>query len=110
MRIAILDLAAGISGDMTLGALLSLGLPASWLEELPKRLGVANVGVTVRDVPRAGITCKPDGVPNSSNSTLLLGSYVSRNDAMTITNTIPIARPRRSLSAEKNHAAAPTAR
>ena len=58
MRIAILDPAAGISGDMTLGALLSLGLPASWLEELPKRLGVANVGVTVRDVPRAGITCK----------------------------------------------------
>ena len=58
MRIAILDPAAGISGDMTLGALLSLGLPASWLEELPKRLGVANVGVTVRDVPRAGIACK----------------------------------------------------
>src|SRR5205814_7272670 len=58
MRIAILDPAAGISGDMTLGALLSLGLPASWLEELPQRLGVANVDVTVRDVPRAGITCK----------------------------------------------------
>ncbi|HEV8381165.1 MAG TPA: nickel pincer cofactor biosynthesis protein LarC [Gemmatimonadales bacterium] len=58
MRIAILDPAAGISGDMTLGALLSLGLPSSWLEELPARLGVANVGVTVRDVRRAGITCK----------------------------------------------------
>src|SRR5438045_294065 len=58
MRIAILDPAAGIRGDMTLVALLSLGLPASWLEELPKRLGVANVGVTVRDVPRAGIACK----------------------------------------------------
>src|SRR2546423_855743 len=58
MRIAIVDPAAGISGDMTLGALLSLGLPASWLEELPQRLGVANVDVTVRDVPRAGITCK----------------------------------------------------
>src|SRR5438552_14841034 len=58
MRIAILDPAAGISGDMTLGALLSLGLPASWLEELPGRLGVGDVGVTVRDVRRAGITCK----------------------------------------------------
>src|SRR2546426_7741971 len=34
MRIAILDPAAGISGDMTLGALLSLGVPVSWLEEL----------------------------------------------------------------------------
>jgi len=58
MRIAILDPAAGISGDMTLGALLSLGLPAGWLEELPGRLGVAGVGVAVRDVRRAGITCK----------------------------------------------------
>jgi len=58
MRIAILDPAAGISGDMTLGALLSLGLPASWLEELPGRLGVGNVRVTVGDVRRAGITCR----------------------------------------------------
>lgn len=58
MRIAILDPAAGISGDMTLGALLSLGVPVAWLEELPKRLGVGDVGVAVRDVRRSGITCK----------------------------------------------------
>jgi len=58
MRIAILDPAAGISGDMTLGALLSLGLPASWLEELPVRLGLSDVRVTVRDARRAGVTCK----------------------------------------------------
>jgi len=58
MRIAILDPAAGISGDMTLGALLALGVPASWLEELPARLGIAGVGVTVRDVRRAGVSCK----------------------------------------------------
>jgi pyridinium-3,5-bisthiocarboxylic acid mononucleotide nickel chelatase len=58
MRIAILDPAAGISGDMTLGALLSLGVPVSWLEELPGRLGVGDVRVTVRDVRRAGVTCK----------------------------------------------------
>src|SRR5258705_12166700 len=58
MRIAILDPAAGISGDMTLGALLSLGLPVSWLEELPERLGLSDVRVTVRDVRRSGITCK----------------------------------------------------
>jgi len=58
MRIAILDPAAGISGDMTLAALLSLGLPVEWLEELPGRLGVGDVRVTVRDVRRAGITCK----------------------------------------------------
>ena len=58
MRIAILDPAGGISGDMTLGALLSLGLPASWLEELPVRLGLSAVRVTVRDARRAGVTCK----------------------------------------------------
>jgi pyridinium-3,5-bisthiocarboxylic acid mononucleotide nickel chelatase len=58
MRIAILDPAAGISGDMTLGALLSLGVPVAWLEELPGRLGVGDVRVTVRDVRRSGITCK----------------------------------------------------
>jgi len=58
MRIAILDPAAGISGDMTLGALLALGLPAEWLEALPARLGIADVRVTVRDVRRASITCK----------------------------------------------------
>ena len=58
MSIAIIDPAAGISGDMTLGALLSLGVPHAWLEELPRRLGVGDVRVTVRDVRRAGITCK----------------------------------------------------
>ena len=58
MRIAILDPAAGISGDMTLGALLSLGVPVRWLEELPARLGVGDVRVTVRDVRRSGVTCK----------------------------------------------------
>lgn len=58
MRIAIIDPAAGISGDMTLGALLSLGVPSTWLEELPGRLGLRNVGVAVLDVARAGVRCK----------------------------------------------------
>src|SRR5438309_29080 len=58
MRIAILDPSAGISGDMTLGALLSLGVPVSWLEELPARLGIGDISVSVRDVRRAGITCR----------------------------------------------------
>lgn len=58
MRIAIIDPAAGISGDMTLGALLSLGVPASWLEELPGRLGLRDVGLTIRDVRRSGVQCK----------------------------------------------------
>lgn len=57
MRIAIIDPAAGISGDMTLGALLSLGVPGAWLEGLPARLGIAGVGVTIRDVRRSGVGC-----------------------------------------------------
>jgi uncharacterized protein (TIGR00299 family) protein len=58
MRIAIVDPAAGISGDMTLGALLSLGVPQDWLEALPGRLGLAGVGVTVRDAVRCGVGCR----------------------------------------------------
>src|SRR5881296_2438509 len=58
MRIAILDPAAGIAGDMTLGALVSLGVPVAWLEGLPRRLGLERVGVTVRDVARSGVRCK----------------------------------------------------
>src|SRR2546430_14450301 len=57
MRIAILDPAAGISGDMTLGALLSLGVPSAWLEGFPDGLGLGGVGVSVRDVVRCGLHC-----------------------------------------------------
>jgi len=57
MRIAIIDPAAGISGDMTLGALLALGLPGAWLEALPGRLGLDGVRVTIRDVRRSGVGC-----------------------------------------------------
>ncbi|MBI1967351.1 MAG: nickel pincer cofactor biosynthesis protein LarC [Gemmatimonadetes bacterium] len=57
MRIAILDPAAGISGDMTLGALLAVGVPASWLEELPGRLGLEGVAVAIRDVSRSSVGC-----------------------------------------------------
>jgi pyridinium-3,5-bisthiocarboxylic acid mononucleotide nickel chelatase len=58
MRFAILDPAAGISGDMTLGSLLALGLSETWLRGLPGRLGLPGVGVTIRDVRRAGVGCK----------------------------------------------------
>jgi pyridinium-3,5-bisthiocarboxylic acid mononucleotide nickel chelatase len=58
VNIAILDPAAGISGDMMLGALLSVGAPQSWLEGLPARLGLADVHVTVRDVSRSSVGCK----------------------------------------------------
>src|SRR5256886_4857238 len=60
MRIAILDPAAGISGDMTLGALLALGVPQNWLEALPGRLGFEGAAVTVRNAVRGGGGGKED--------------------------------------------------
>ena len=62
---AILDPAAGISGDMLLGALLDAGAPRAWLEELPARLGLDGVRVEARRVDRAGLsTTKVDvGLP-----------------------------------------------
>ena len=58
MPIAILDPFSGISGDMTLGALIDLGLSAEWLTSLPQRLGLDGVTAHVSDVRRAGIACK----------------------------------------------------
>ncbi|MFN2565939.1 MAG: nickel pincer cofactor biosynthesis protein LarC [Gemmatimonadaceae bacterium] len=58
MRIAILDAFSGISGDMTLGALLAVGLEPDWLRALPGRLGLDGVTVEIRDVLRGEIACK----------------------------------------------------
>jgi len=58
MRIAILDPSHGISGDMTLGALVDVGLDVDWLRALPGALGLAGVSVRVADVKRGEIACK----------------------------------------------------
>ncbi|KPK04169.1 MAG: hypothetical protein AMS20_09070 [Gemmatimonas sp. SG8_28] len=55
MRIAILDPAAGISGDMLLGALVGAGLGEDWLTGLPARVGVPHVRVRLRAVDRCGL-------------------------------------------------------
>lgn len=54
-RIAILDPFSGISGDMTLGALLDLGLDAEWLRALPATLGLDAIGVRLERVTRGAI-------------------------------------------------------
>ena len=54
-RFAILDPAAGISGDMLLGALVAAGAPAEWLKRLPARLGVPEVSVRIESVDRCGV-------------------------------------------------------
>ena len=50
-----MDPSAGISGDMTLGALIGAGLDHAWLEELPARAGFPNVVVRIRKVVRAAV-------------------------------------------------------
>ncbi|HTO89898.1 MAG TPA: nickel pincer cofactor biosynthesis protein LarC [Candidatus Sulfotelmatobacter sp.] len=52
MRIAYFDCFAGISGDMTLGALVSAGWDRSALESLPRRLKLDGVRVSFDDVKR----------------------------------------------------------
>jgi pyridinium-3,5-bisthiocarboxylic acid mononucleotide nickel chelatase len=54
-RFAILDPAAGISGDMLLGALIAAGAPVEWLRGLPARLGAPEVTVSVTPVNRCGL-------------------------------------------------------
>lgn len=58
MRIAILDPFSGIAGDMTLGALIQVGLDPEWLRALPASLGLDNVGVEIREVVRGEIVCQ----------------------------------------------------
>ena len=57
MRIAILDPFSGIAGDMTLGALLAVGLDPDWLRALPATLGLSDVSVEISQVRRADLAC-----------------------------------------------------
>jgi pyridinium-3,5-bisthiocarboxylic acid mononucleotide nickel chelatase len=57
MRAAILEPFSGIAGDMTLGALVAVGLDPQFIIDLPARLGLDGVTATVKPVVRAGIAC-----------------------------------------------------
>jgi uncharacterized protein (TIGR00299 family) protein len=58
MRAAILDPFSGISGDMTLGALLDVGLDPEWLRALPAQLALDGITVQIRAVVRGQIACR----------------------------------------------------
>ena len=53
---AFFDCFAGISGDMTLGALIDLGLPVEELQGLLPALGLAEVSLTARRVTKEHLT------------------------------------------------------
>jgi uncharacterized protein (TIGR00299 family) protein len=55
-RFAILDPAAGISGDMVLGALIAAGASPEWLRGVPARLGFPEVRVEIAAVDRCGVS------------------------------------------------------
>ena len=55
-RWAFFDCFAGISGDMTLGALIDLGLPVEELQGLLPALGLAGVSLTARRVTKQHLT------------------------------------------------------
>ena len=52
MKVAYFDCVSGLSGDMTLAALISAGWPEAELQALPGRLHLEGVGITVSAVRR----------------------------------------------------------
>src|SRR5439155_1296800 len=55
VRIAFLDAFSGISGDMTVGALLHLGLPLERVREAVETLDLRDVEVGAERISRSGI-------------------------------------------------------
>lgn len=56
-RALLFDPFAGISGDMTLGALLDLGLSGEWLRDFVAGLGLGDITVHTERAVRRGIDC-----------------------------------------------------
>jgi uncharacterized protein (TIGR00299 family) protein len=57
LRALIFDPFSGISGDMTLGALVDVGLPIEWLQDFVGGLGIGEIGIRAELVQRRAIAC-----------------------------------------------------
>lgn len=67
VMIAYFDCFSGISGDMTLGALLDLGVPLDWLKDQLHRVPLADVDISVNPVQRHGIQATSVSVASLSD-------------------------------------------
>jgi pyridinium-3,5-bisthiocarboxylic acid mononucleotide nickel chelatase len=67
MRVAYLDCAAGISGDMLLGALIDVGWPEQNLRELIANLKIGDVQLKVDRISKRGIAATQVNILSSSH-------------------------------------------
>lgn len=91
--IAYFDCFSGISGDMTLGAFLDLGVPIEWLKDQLASLPLAGFDVCVDTVSRNGITAKSVQVQVEDDTT-------SRDHAQirSLINNSPLSRNIKQMS------------
>ena len=68
MKCLYFDCFSGISGDMTLGALIDLGVPHKYLREELKRLELSGYALKVSRVMRQGISARQVTVKRMTNS------------------------------------------
>ena len=55
MTLAYLDCFSGISGDMTLGALVNLGVPVEWLQDHIAKLPLSGFHIAAHNVKCNGL-------------------------------------------------------
>lgn len=91
--LAYFDCFSGISGDMTLGALIDLGVPLPWLKESIARLPLSGFEIAVSDVAYNGIRAKRVDV-------LAEGHHHHRHysDIRTLIENSPLPEPARRMA------------
>lgn len=65
--LAYFDCFCGISGDMTLGAFIDIGVPLSWLKDSLKKLPLKDFDISVESIFRSGIKAKSVNVLTKDN-------------------------------------------